>query len=396
MPQTYYIDGTTLSNSTAIYTDIDLTICAPDGFYSDGINSRELVNCVLLPSQACGECATPCGQPITASGNQGVYRVNLDAGNSIGAMLVKFNPASIPDGIRVLYDGSVYNKLSSPVDGYHASTNATSYTYIGATTSDCGISGTTYPALAEYEYNGSAFVATGNTQSVTVASGDVSLGAAPGLCVMVIPKINPSPSLVQVEVVGPCSSTAWTLDIACPAPLTGFYSTPQQAACSEACGHPQTEYYYNAPVTGSSGIPALHDWIFEDENGQFILPDGFYGVNAGECMEVQNGVVVSITTCSTPPPPTEYIYLSTVQSTCNTFCGGPNYTIVTQVTTLANHSWANITLGDVIAGPTLTDGYYAYAASPTDTDTGVYRIMYILSNYIENLLECDGQACIPL
>jgi len=297
MPQTYYIDGSTLLNSTAVYTDAGLTTCAPDGFYSDGINSRELVGCVLLPTQACGSCATPCGQPIAASGGQGIYKVDLDAGNSIGAMIVKYNPQSVPDGIRVLYNGGVYNKLSSPVDGYHATTDPNGYTYIGAASSDCGISGSTYPSLIEYVYNGSSFVASGNTTSVFVAAGDVSLGSAPGNCVMVIPKISATPSLIQVEAVGPCSGTAWNLDITCPVALTGYISTTKQFSITEACGASLTETYYNAPVTGTAGAPALYDWVFSDSNGQFILTDGYYGVFGSNSITVQNGIIIAINNC---------------------------------------------------------------------------------------------------
>jgi hypothetical protein len=395
MPQTYYIDGSTLLNSTAVYTDAGLTTCAPDGFYSDGINSRELVGCILLPAQACGSCATPCGQPIAASGGQGIYKVDLDAGNSIGAMIVRYNPASIPDGIRILYNGGVYNQLSSPVDGYHASTDPNGYTYIGATTADCGISGTTYPALVEYVYNGASFVASGNTVSVFVAAGDVSLGAAPGNCVMVIPKISATPSLIQVEAVGPCSGTAWSLNIACPVALTGYSSTTRHPACTEACGHPLTETYYNAPVTGTAGSPALYDWVFSDANGQFILTDGFYGFTGGKCMTVQNGIIVAISTCSIPPPPTEYIYLSTVRSLCYDFCEGTNYTIVTQKTTVQNHSYANITLGDNIFGSVIVDGFYAYAGSQTDTATGIYKIMQVENNEVMSILLCGAGQCFP-
>ena len=398
MPQTYYIDGSTLLNSTAVYTDAGLTTCAPDGFYSDGINSRELVGCILLPAQACGSCATPCGQPIAANGGQGIYKVDLDAGNSIGAMIVRYNPASIPDGIRILYNGGVYNQLSSPVDGYHASTDPNGYTYIGATTADCGISGTTYPALAEYVYNGASFVASGNTVSVFVAAGDVSLGAAPGNCVMVIPKISATPSLIQVEAVGPCSGTAWSLNIACPVALTGYSSTTRHPACTEACGHPLTETYYNAPVTGTAGSPALYDWVFSDANGQFILTDGFYtfiGGSGFECMTVQNGIIVAISDCSIPPPPTEYIYLSTVRGICYDFCDGENYTIVTQKTTVQNHSYANITLGDNIFGSVIVDGFYAYAGSQTDTATGIYKIMQVENNEVMSILLCGAGQCFP-
>jgi len=55
----YYLDGTTLSNSTAIYADVELTICESDGFYSDGVIVRQLVNCVLLNVQSCPSCPDP-------------------------------------------------------------------------------------------------------------------------------------------------------------------------------------------------------------------------------------------------------------------------------------------------------------------------------------------------
>lgn len=62
MPQleTYYLNGPDLASSTAIFTDIGMDTCAPDGFYSDEIIARELVNCVLQPAQNCPEeCVEP-------------------------------------------------------------------------------------------------------------------------------------------------------------------------------------------------------------------------------------------------------------------------------------------------------------------------------------------------
>ena len=57
----YYIDGSTLQNSTAVYQDSGLTQCAPAAFYSDGLITREQVfagsNCSLLPAQVCPSCS---------------------------------------------------------------------------------------------------------------------------------------------------------------------------------------------------------------------------------------------------------------------------------------------------------------------------------------------------
>lgn len=52
----YYLNGPSLGSASGVFTDAELTICAPDGFYSDGVISRELVNCVLLPQQVCLSC----------------------------------------------------------------------------------------------------------------------------------------------------------------------------------------------------------------------------------------------------------------------------------------------------------------------------------------------------
>lgn len=58
--ETYYLNGPDLASSTAIFTDIGMDTCAPDGFYSDETIARELVNCVLQPAQNCPEeCVEP-------------------------------------------------------------------------------------------------------------------------------------------------------------------------------------------------------------------------------------------------------------------------------------------------------------------------------------------------
>jgi hypothetical protein len=66
--QPFYINGPSLSSSTAVFDDAALTICSPDGFYSDGIVTRQQIDCVLLPEQICTACCSdPCsGWNITS------------------------------------------------------------------------------------------------------------------------------------------------------------------------------------------------------------------------------------------------------------------------------------------------------------------------------------------
>jgi hypothetical protein len=301
----YYLDGSTLSDSTAVYTDVGLTICAADGFYSDNTIVRELANCVLLPAQACPSCNVPCSSSSTislSSGGQGMYRTSINVGNtgtSVGAIIVEFNPRATPKGIQSLYNGVAYNKISSPVDGYHASTTPANFTFIGDIADDCGISGSTY-LIPEYNYSyiNTQFEATGNTQSLTVAAGDVSLSSAqPGECVMVIPKLSANPDTLNINVPSPCAPNTFTLKVYCPRLLTGISSTFDYSSKIQACETDPSTTIYNVPVNGTFGLPGIYDWIFYDEYGQGLAVDGWYKLASGDVIHVVDGVVVAIEQC---------------------------------------------------------------------------------------------------
>lgn len=56
IPQTYYLNGNDLQSSTAVFLDAALTICAPDGYYSDGTITRKQISCVLSTGSTCQSC----------------------------------------------------------------------------------------------------------------------------------------------------------------------------------------------------------------------------------------------------------------------------------------------------------------------------------------------------
>lgn len=301
---TFYLNAPSLGSATAVFLDSNLTNCAPNGFYSDGTIVREQKNCILLPQQTCPACAVPCGIPINGrTGGQGIFLINLNTGDTIGAVIIRFDPYDVPDGIRATFDGIVYNRLTSPIDGIHQSTNSNNYTFIGKTSSDCGISGTTYPALQEFLYNGGAFLPTGVTKSLAVNPGDVSLGTlAPGNCMMVIPKANSSPSIINFEIAGPCNGTSWLINIACPILLTEFPSSSVRENLFGICETIITEYYYNASLGNTPGIVDVYDFVYSDNIGSIPLDNGFYYANGSisggaNWFQVTNGVVVSVGFC---------------------------------------------------------------------------------------------------
>ena len=303
---TYYLNAPSLGSATAVFTNAALTVCAPNGFYSDGFISRELVDCVLLPQQICPSCTIPCDESISADGLQGIYYLNTDLGAAIGAVIIRFNTVNIPDGIKAVYNSVVYNGVSSPTSGWLQGT-AGLPTYIGLQSADCGIVAGSPYTLAEFQYDGTDFAALGTNTSVSVLAGQMELTVlAPGNTLMVIPKIAASPSILNLEFIGPCSGTVFDISVACPAALTAFSSSTVSATSELACEKDFLETYYVAHVNGSSGTLGLYDLVFSDVNGQFKLGAGFYKTNdagANNWYQVDaNGAIVLFGTCLVPIP----------------------------------------------------------------------------------------------
>lgn len=306
---TYYLDAANLSLATSVYLDAALSLLAPDGFYREGTITRQQSAGILLAVDSCDTCGTTCGESIEASGNAGIYLINLNAGDTpsdIGAVIVQFNPQNVPDGIRVTYDGNVYNTLCSPTMGLLQSSNPTGFTVVGSTLSDCGLTGNTtiIPAAVEYLYDGAAFVATGNTQSITLSPGDINLTSpAPGFCTMVIPKPTPTPSILNFEVIGNCGPTVWDIIIDCPTLLPSFQSSLKISTPTVPCDSELVDTFYFARVhTPDDGYLGLYDYVFQDPYGETPVEDGTYLVDSlaspNQVIDVLDGIVRTLTTCT--------------------------------------------------------------------------------------------------
>ena len=112
--QPFYLNANNLYSATAVFLDAALTMCAPDGFYSDGNIARELVNCVLLPLQNCPNC---CDQPCTSwhvVGNSGPFTLKYGACGTQGVVVVDY-PDRTDIDICVVY-GDVPNIVIGNAD----------------------------------------------------------------------------------------------------------------------------------------------------------------------------------------------------------------------------------------------------------------------------------------
>jgi hypothetical protein len=302
IPQYLYINAPSLSQATAVFYDAALTICAADGYYSDGTVVRQQVGCVLLAVQNCAPCGAPCdGELINSTLGNNIFILNVDAGGTssdVGAIVIRFLPTAMVNGIRAVFNSVAYNKLSSENYGYLAGT-AGLHTFVGPLSGDCGLGGSTY-TLDEYAYDGTSYVSIGTTGTYTVGVGQVqATSSSPGWCTMVIPKLTASPSSLNVTTISPCNDSATDLEIYCPrllAPL--LVSTAFESIGDTFCDEIIDRTVYSVPVNGTPPYLGLYDLMFYDPYGQYPLDDGYYKTNyltsPMDTIHVQNGVITGI------------------------------------------------------------------------------------------------------
>lgn len=326
----FYLDGTDLTNSTAVYDDVALTTLAADGYYSDGIISRQQVSGALLPATVCPSCTPPilCTSiPTFPPGDGGRYSFDINVGESasdVGAMVISFFTGVAPDGIRVTYDGTVYNGLSSNTAGWRQGTTG-NYTFLGSTiryTSNppntepqpCSEAMTTDAPNTVSRNNyilnqaNNQWQLDGTSTNVSIESGDLQFEVNPDMSdennetwnTMVIPKLNATPSIVAVEVASSCVFTSWTFEMDCPTNLPSFSSSANFASnVSTACAQTLEATVYRAGNRDTvSTTPMLYDLVFNNANGTQKRLAGFYRYSGGWYAVDSNGVIISIGACS--------------------------------------------------------------------------------------------------
>lgn len=342
MPNQYYIDGTSLQNATAVYLDEALTQCAPQGYYEmDGLVRYQQITsagCLLQAAQVCPACASGCGGSIDASGQEGLYITTLDVGGNdddVGVMVVAMNPGGIADGLRVEFGDIAVTKgvrnfvngadqgAPGNVDNCIIDTVGSAFTNEGGLAQTSGNSGYTFigieyagavqdfyccacpgdeeenqlegnKVLNVFEYDGTNYVATGETETMFIDDRDVVLQlpaetrgqpadvynrVRPGQLVYCIPKTTATPSLLTIKIAGPCGDTGWTLDVKCPVEMTGFASITAASNTRDlACTAPMTGTLYaiDTLTLTPTIYPTDRNFIFLDPFGEQPAPDGFW------------------------------------------------------------------------------------------------------------------------
>jgi hypothetical protein len=301
----YYLNGPSLSSATAVFTDAELTICAPDGYYSDGVIARQQVGCSLLPSEVCPSCGADCDQAFEYRGPLGVYQVAVNLGNtssSTGAVLIKIATDDPATGFIFEYDGVIYNTFSSQTQGL-LTAPLNKANFVGVT--DCGITGVLFD-LDLYRYSQAIgdFGLTGDTFAFGVTAAQVNMTATnPSGMILVIPKTDATPSTLNISIFGTCFSPDFSVNVKCPSVLPPFIGSQVRNTSSSACEYPDNITYYSAPVNGNGVTLGLYDWVFLDNAGQFTAPDGYYYAPTAcpmpwDWFRVKDGIIIAFGECS--------------------------------------------------------------------------------------------------
>ena len=301
----YFVNGTSLSDATAVFLDSDHLICAPNGYYSDGLVIRQQIGCVLLGGVSCPSCIAKCGDEAVSNGDVGYYSLAIDTGATLGAVIVRFNPHSNPEGIIAERNGFYYNELSSPNFVRLAGT-VNEPTFVGNTTfqGSCpagSLVGGPY-TLDKFKWNGTSFISDPGTESITIAAGNTDLTAgSPGDCVMVVPKTTAVSSIINVSIYGVCVNALFSVTVECPVLLPSFKASKRFFLIGPTfCDAPVSDDYYVAKVNNTNPYPylELYDWVFQDAYGVNKLTDGYYKTynlfGAFDTILVSNGVIVNI------------------------------------------------------------------------------------------------------
>lgn len=295
---TYYIDAPSLLAATSVYSTPSLTFLAPDGFYSDGIISREQVGGVLLPPQICPACSVSCSETksnMPVSG-KGVFTISVEVGSGTGAIPILLTGMTKGVGIIASMGAVVKNGVYSTVYGY-ISSPAGSPTYVGID-GPCPIAGT-YP-LTVYRYNDitSAWEDSGSSSVASPTAANIQTTPLyPGDCWMIFPKTSGVDDIITVSFYAICKDTEFEIAIGCPETLTSISSTEAAESSAAACLLPLTQDYYVWYINGTPGALALNDVVFTDINGEFPLPAGYYGVPGKYFRTDANGVVIEVSSC---------------------------------------------------------------------------------------------------
>ena len=327
-----YWEGNNFSSAPQFYTDATFTTVAPDGWYSLAGTYRYMSSGVLGPATTCPTCNFSCNTGVvTGGGEAGVYLMSIDMGAATGAIIIRFRPRQKPSRAVWTFDGLTASEYSSATYGYKEGligeqqtvANGGEYLCFGyenagpfTVSTDLGSQGLSFPG-SQHIYNSQVvgfsetLDAAGLPVPVVVGPYNSATSSVPpkvslfnGIAdyfTMVVPKPNPTPTTLNLQIESLCSANIFDIRINCPVSLNNFNG----GAIDDPCGTLGTPFY-TAHVGNDTGIStdiAVNDWAFVDADGVTPKPAGQYPVTFGAVPATHfvtvdsNGIVTDVVAC---------------------------------------------------------------------------------------------------
>ena len=118
---------------------------------------------------------------------------------------------------------------------------------------------------------------------------------------MYIPKPFNAPENVTVQIFGPCTGTAWNIEINCPIDLTSVHTSGLAPGPCLTENLPND--YYNIPNRGGiAGDPQINEFFVQDPQGNTKVPAGQYVIEVGsqrrQITVSTDGIITAMTVCT--------------------------------------------------------------------------------------------------
>lgn len=290
----FYFDSASFLTARAIYTDAELTLTAPNGWYTSCGYARQAISGVLQSPVSCSStdagCAVPCGQPLTINpivNTQGVFDTQVDLSQKVGAVRIEMDVLDTNTivGFFAQLEGQTYpNSLGRRYFKSHPTLGTLAKPYIRGTSGDtCNASGSQINSIPHYKRAaaGGWILQTGTLNEFIVGDDFVNTTSK---IVMYVPKPSPFPTILNTRIIQPCLGVASNnnaMKIFCPEPLFSVNCSSVSATATgggdPACSKALTKPLYQGPVNGVVGTDfGLCDWVFQDANSVSLAADGIY------------------------------------------------------------------------------------------------------------------------
>lgn len=306
----FYLDSDSFITASSVYSDILLTVLAPDGLYQDCGVFRFQSNGVLGAPTSCPICKEDCSSSTGyVIPDQGVYTIQVDVGTTIGDVHITFPASTNAKRIEVLYGGILYSSSFNTFSnyfGYFSDTTILSPFYPSSyiqVTGDCDIVASTPVSVPNYSWNptSGAFELVSSTPSYVegVNAVDVSTIASTEDFIFRFPKYSADITTALVTITAPCKGTTGSVKVLCPKEYVEYdFTTANPAA---PCTDTRTEIKYIAQ-SNPNAAPSVGDFVFSNKDGSvyYDVASETYGITGplGRYeIDVQYGRVQSVTAC---------------------------------------------------------------------------------------------------